>query len=290
MAADLKPHISNIDRSFKDSQIRTYKMAMQLGLHGLDFVVYNPDKNKFIVFESYRFDDGLKQEEFPLIFDRILNHHNWFGYPFGEVHLLYQNNFNTLVPLPLFNEKDKSLYLGYNQPFQENNRILFDILKNTGAANVFYLPNPVAEKVKDFWPHAKLHHTVSALIESLTIHYKNRITSNDLFLNVRNGLFDLVRFKGNKLFYSNTFSYKTKEDFIYFLLAAIEQLELNPQEVNLIIMGKIDKSTEEYEMIYQYIKNSRFIEQNDNFLYSYVLDNVVHHSNYVLYNVLQCEL
>ncbi len=290
MASELKPHINFIDKSFKDSQIRTYKMAMQLGLYGLDFVIYNPEKNKYVVMESYVFDEDIKPVGIPLMFDKILNYRQWFAYPFGEVQVMYQNNLNTLVPIPLYDEKEKSLYLGFNQPFQENSRIISDTLKNIDAVNIYYFPNPVAEKVKDFWPNAKLHHFVSGLIESIAINYKNRMNNKDLFINIRAGFFDLVYFKNGKLFFSNTFAYNTKEDFIYFLLAACEQLLLNPQEVQLIIMGKIDKNTAEYEMIYQYIKYSRFIEKNDNFLYSYLMDNVLHHYNYVLYNVLQCEL
>ena len=290
MASDLKPHISYIDKSFKDSQIRTYKLAMQLSLHGLDFVVYHPEKNKFIVFESYRFDDETKPEELPVMFDKILNHRQWFAYAFGEVLLLYQNTLNTLVPIPLFDKKEKSLYLGFNQPFQENHRIVFDTLSNIEAVNIYYFPNPVAEKVKDFWPNARLLHIVSGLTESLATNYKNRTSNNDLFLHVRNKCFDLVYFKDNKLFYSNTFTYYKQEDFIYFLLAAMEQLLLNPEDVQLVLMGKTDKSTAEYEMIYRYIKHSRFIERNENFLYSYLLDNILHHRNYVLYNTLQCEL
>lgn len=265
-------------------------MAMQLSLHGLDFVVFNPDKNKFIVFESYRFEEDIQQESLPLMFDKILNHHEWFAFPFGTVYLMYQNNLNTLVPMPLFDEKEKSLYLGFNQPFQENNRILFDTLKTSEAVNVYYIPNPVAEKAKDFWPHVKLLHFVSGLIESLAINYKNRTSGNDLFLHTREGFFDLVYFRENKLFFSNTFAYRTKEDFIYFLLAAVEQLHLNPEQVSLLLMGKIDNGSPEYEMIYRYIKHSRFIEKNNNFHYSYLLDNVTHYHHYVLYNLLQCEL
>jgi hypothetical protein len=290
MAAELKPHISFIDKSFKDSQIRTYQLAMQLDLYGLDFVVFNPDKNKFIALESYKFDDGTKTEELSLMFDKILNHRQWFAFPFDKVFLLYQNRYNTLIPSPLFDPKEKSLYLGFNQPFQENSRIVYEELKNTGAVNIFYIPNPVVEKVKDFWPNAKINHITGAFIESLTLNYKNKLSGNEMFINVRNGSFDLVFFKNNKLFYTNSFAYRTKEDFIYFLLSAIEHLSLNPEDVNLIISGKTDKGSPEYEMIYQYIKYNTFIKRNDNFLYSYLMDNFAHHYFYVLFNVFQCEL
>ncbi len=289
MLSELKPHISCIDKSFKESQVRNYKLAMQLSLYGLDFVVYNPEKNKFIAFENYRFPDETKIEEIPLMFDKVMNHREWFAFPFGKVFLLYQNQLNTFIPTPLFEEKEKNLYLGFNQPFSENHRILYDNLKTTEAVNAYYFPNPVAEKVKDFWPNVQIRHFVSGFVESLAINFKNKTDNKDLFLNLHEEFFDLVYFRDNKLYFTNTFAFRTKEDFIYFLLATIEQLLLNPEEVQLIIMGNTDKSTPEYDMIYQYIRNSRFVDRNENYLYSFVLDNVLHYRYYVLYNVLQCE-
>ena len=63
--------------------------------------------------------------------------------------MLYQNSYSTLIPQPLFDENHKNLYLGFNQPFKENSRIVFDELKNNEAVNIYYLPNLVIEKAKD---------------------------------------------------------------------------------------------------------------------------------------------
>ncbi len=290
MPLSIKPYISHLDKSFKESHTRSYIMAMQLNMHGLAFFIFNPEKNKFLGLEAYRFDETKRAEDFPGIFDLILNRQGWFAYPYLEFYFLNQNNFSTLIPAPLFDKKNKNLYLGFNQPFQENHRIVFDQLKNTETANVYYLANPIAEKVKEFWPNAHIIHYSSALIESLSVNFKNKTDNNSLFIDLHQDNFDLVYFKENRLFYYNNFHFHTKEDFIYFLLSAIEQLMLNPEDVHLILMGEIDKSTPEYQMIYQYIRHSEFIEKNKNFHYSYVLDDVMHHKYYTLYNVLQCEL
>jgi len=290
MPLSIKPYFSFLDKSFKESHTRSYIMAMQLNLHGLAFFIFNPEKNKFLGLEAYRFDVPKPAEELPGIFDLILNQHGWYAYPYLDFYFLIQNNYSTLIPSPLFDKKNKNLYLGFNQPFQEDHRIVFDQLKNTETANVYYLPNPIAEKVKEFWPNARIHHYSSALIEGLSINFKNKIDSNSLFIDLHEDNFDLVYFKENRLSYYNNFQFRTKEDFIYFLLSTIEQLMLNPEEVQLIMMGNIDKSTQNYEMIRQYIRHSEFIPRNENFHYSYMLDDVLHHNYYTLYNLLQCEL
>ncbi len=288
MALQLTPHISYFDKSFKESQTRNYSLSIQLRLNGLVFVVYNPDKNKFIGIEQYVFSDIEIIEQLPSFLGKVLNNRPSFGFPYKSVFLIYQNSFSTLIPEALYNEDKKNLYLGFNQPFQENCRIVSDKLINNQAINIYYLPNPVIEKVKDFWPNATLLHTSTALIESLSINFKNKANAKTLFLNVSENTFDLVYFKDNKLHYYNSFDFITKEDFIYFLLVTIDQLMLNPEDVNLILLGSVDKTNDTYSMINQYIKNYSFIERNDNYGYSYILDEIKYHKYYTLFNALQC--
>jgi hypothetical protein len=265
-------------------------MTMQLSLHGLSFTIFNPDKNKYLGLEAYHFGDIKDVKELPAKFDLILNRIEWFAYPFKKFKLLYQSNYATLVPLPLFDAEQKSLYLGFNQPFAENRRIIYDTLKTSEAVNIYYIPNPVVEKVRDFWPNAVVSNFSSSLIECLSLNYKNKIENDTLFLHVNDGTYYLTGFKNNKLLYHNVFSYNTKEDFIFFLLATMEQLGYNPETIDLILMGKIEKSDEVFQMLQQYTGSHRYIEINPAVKLSYVFEEVRRYQYYVLFNALQCEL
>ena len=99
----------------------------------------------------------------------------------------------------------------------------------------------------------------------------------------------MVNLKENKLNYYNNFSFKTREDFIYFLLSAIENLNLNPEDVDLVLMGEINKGMKSWEMIHRYIRSFRFIEKNENLQYSYIFDELTHHNYYTLFSRIQCE-
>ena len=145
------------------------------------------------------------------------------------------------------------------------------------------------KKARDFWPNVKILHFSSALIESLSINLKNKTSAKNLLINVRSGCFDVVYFVDNKLHFFNSFDFRTKEDFIYFLLITIDQLGLNPEKVELLLMGEIDSSDENYQMVHKYIKYFSFIERNNNYGYSYVLDELMSHKYFALFNAMQCE-
>ena len=289
MPHQLHLNTSFLDKSFNERNTRNYVMSAMLDVHGFALSVYNPARNKITGLFTHQFEGLAKAEEIADSLAVLLNEVSWLAFPFSKVCLLYRNSLNTLIPQPLFDKKNAALYLEFNQGIQRENRVVFDMVKQTDAVNVYYLPEALVEKVKTVWPNVLLKHASTGLIEHLAVLVKNKSDNNTLFVNVAKGSFDLVFFRENKLVYYNQFRFNTKEDFIYFLLTAIEQLDLNPETVKLMLLGRVDKSDTIYEIIYRYVRHISFVGRNDNFSYSYVLDEVKAHEHFVLFNSLQCE-
>src|SRR5690606_35961216 len=71
---------------------------------------------------------------------------------------------------------------------------------------------------------------------------------------------DLVVIRKTKLLFSNSFLCDTKEDCIYYLLFTAEQLELDPEEFELILLGNISENSDYYSIAYTYIRNLSFLK------------------------------
>jgi hypothetical protein len=290
MSLRIKPYLSLWDKSFEESNTRTYYLTMQLSLHGLYFVVFDPEKNKYLGMDIYHFNAIEEESAISDVLDLIIEQNRWLASPFKKVKLFYNNAYSTLVPEPLYSESEKELFLNFNQSVVENNQVETDMLNNAGSVNVYYLPEPVADKLHQVWTNISITHLSSQMIECLLLNYKNKLDKQTLFVQVNSGSFNMVSIDNNKLHYHNIFSYNTKEDFIYFLLATIEQLGYNPETTELVLMGNIDKSDDLYQIIYQYIGNCHFVKPNKGIFKSYVLDEIRSHQYYLLFNALQCEL
>jgi hypothetical protein len=289
MPLRIKPHISFYDKSFLESNTGDYYLSLQLGKRNLSLTVFNPGNKKYVVFDSFAFSDIKLNESITPVLDHILNEKKWLGNRFQKVFFLIDHQFNTLVPPPLFLEDKADAYIKFNHPVEKEQSTFFNKLNNAHIISVFSISKLINDQLGKIWPNIHLYHCSSVIIESLSINYKNKISANNLFLNVRDEGFDLVYFKDKKLHFYNMFRYHTKEDFIYFVLSAMEELQLNPEEVELVISGNIDKSSILYEMIFRYIRTSRFIERNDSYGYSYLLDGLMGHKYYTLFNAQQCE-
>lgn len=289
MPVIVNPQSSYFDKSFNQNLTSSLVLTIQLDLYGLSLCIYDPEKNKFTGFESFRFV-GLKDEDqISKELDSLVKKRDWLRNKFQKVNVIFSNPVTTLIPKALYETKEKDLYLNFNQNVPDNYSVDFNEIKNAEAVNLFGWPTTLKEKLKTLWPGCSIYHTSTIFIDSLLINYKNKTDNNSLFIQVQHEYYTVVYLKDGKLYFHNTFKFKTKEDFIYFLLATIEQLKLNPEDVNVILSGDIDKNSIYYEMVFQYIRNSKFIERNETFNYSYLLDKIAHHKYYVLFNMLQCE-
>lgn len=289
MSSAIKPYISYLDKSFSESQTQSYILSLQLSLHGLVLSVYHPETNKYIALQAFRFEGSVKPIELASCIDLIQKDVPWLYSPFQSVNFIYGSNQSTLIPNALFDETKSELYLQFNQPVNENSQIEFNNLKSIQAVNIFSVPVNVYETIIKNWPESRFFHSSSVLIESLAINFKNKTDNNTLFVNFMEDSFEVVYFKDNRLHFYNAFRFNTTEDFIYFLLSVLEQLALNPEDAKVILIGDIDKSKQNYDMIFRYIRHSEFIERNDTFRYSHVMDEIMPHNYYTLFNALQCE-
>jgi len=65
----------------------------------------------------------------------------------------------------------------------------------------------------------------------------------------------------------NSFDYNTPEDFIYYILFTAEQLQLNPENFKLEIIGDFTETDAYYTIVYKFIRNVKWfdvsLQQND---------------------------
>ena len=125
------------------------------------------------------------------------------------------------------------------------------------------------------------NHFSTILIESLLSNEKN---SNGLkmFVHVAKTHFEIIVINSGKLLLYNTFEYQTKEDFIYYILFASEQLNLNPESFNLHFLGDIKKDNPFYNTVYKYIRNVHVENKVTNYKIAKNIENIT--SNFVILN------
>ncbi|MEL4307694.1 DUF3822 family protein [Joostella sp. CR20] len=239
---------SNIlNNSFKE-------LSIQVSLSGLSFCILNGASHKIELLETLHFDQKANPEQ-------LISHlEAWFSEEkiatdsLDKVSVVHENELSSFIPKSLFNERNLSDYLKYNVKILENDFISYDELKSYDIYNV-YVPfanvnNYIFDKFGDF----EYKHASSILVETL-INSANKSNQETIYVYVSKSHFEIVVLNQKKLIHYNTFTYQQKEDFIYYLLFTIEQLNLNPEETPTLLLGDITEESDLYKIAYTYIKH-----------------------------------
>ncbi|NVJ88820.1 MAG: DUF3822 family protein [Flavobacteriaceae bacterium] len=242
---------------------RNLKLSIQFSLDGFSFCISDLDKNEDVFFTEYTFDSSLKTpnellDKVITIFKSDKNLHA----DFKKVEVIHQNNLNTLVPNEYFIEENLKTYLDYNIKTLSTDFIAFDNIDVVDAKNVYVPYVNINNYLFQHFGEFEYKHHLSVFVEKIMAKKvaKKEIT---MFVNVSKHALDILITEENNLLFSNIFTYRTKEDFLYYILFVAEQLKLNPEEFPIYFSGEINKASEIYNICYTYIRNLFFIESSN---------------------------
>jgi hypothetical protein len=277
------PINSFIDEAFDAKKTASFELILQIGLDSLLLTVRDKSKNKYIALENYTFQNVYNFDVVSDLLAIVAKESKLIAHHYKSVVCLITNNLSTLVPNPLFKEEKKQTYLTFNTSIDNGELIIVDDLKNIEAKNIFALPTSIKSKLDELFKHITYHHASSILINSLMVANKNK-TTKKLYIHFQAAHFEIMVIKGKELLFYNTFNYHSAEDFIYYLLFVCEQLHLNPETIDVVLLGGIEKNSTIYTIAQKYIRNLKFGERTDGADYSYQLQTLPKHSYFTLFN------
>ena len=287
MPVEIKNKITHahsfIDEAFVVQKISDYHLVIRIGVDNVLIAIHEKSKNKYIAFENYNFSDVFGFDAVIESLHVLMKESRLLPHKYGSVACVIVNNLSTIIPNPLFENQQKEMYLNFNATLQGDELVVADEIKNLDAKNVFALPLSLKNNLELHYKNINYHHFSTALIEGLLFQNKNQ-TTKKLFIHVQPSHFEAIVIEGKNLLFYNTFNYHTAEDFIYYLLFVCEQLSLNPENVELVLLGEVEKTSDIYSITQKYIRNLKFGERADDAQYSYQLQTLPKHFYFTLFN------
>ena len=258
-------------------------LSIQLSLDGFSFCVYNSVQNEIGAFAVYEFESTAATPFNHLeLVEQVFEKELLLQVKYENVIVIHCNNLVTQVPKPFFNKNNLANYLQNTVKILENDFITFDEMSNSEIVNVYIPYVNINNFLLDKYGTFEYKHSSTILIELILNSFKNA-EGDFCFINVSNNSFEIVVLKNKSFELFNSFTFNTKEDFIYYILFTVEQLKLNPEEIKLIFSGEIEKESELYSIAYQYIRNVSFYNLNN---FPAILSDVSSHSHLTLLNQL----
>jgi hypothetical protein len=284
------PNISLKDESFIKENARHYSLSVEISYDGLAYTVFDEVKNRYILLESYSFNKVFNDSQLIINLQKVADSCENLKYDFEKSLIMFKNNKYTFIPSALFIPEERELYLRFNQDVENSDLISSDLIKNISSQNIYATPRLLSSFISGNFTNYSLQHHITALIEIILFKFKNNDENKSVFVNLSQSFVDILILENQKLLLCNTFQFKTGEDFIYYLMFVFEQMKLNPEKTGVTIMGEIEKDSALFNYIEKYIRNTCFIERNNDFSYSYQMDKLPQHYFYNLFNLKLCGL
>jgi len=238
------------------------KLSIQVSLTGLSFCCFDTLNNTVSSFKEIHFEQFNKNLKVEDLFANAFDEHPELQEQYDDVLVIHSNNLSTFVPAPLFDENYLGSYLQYNTKVFETDFFAFDEISNY-EINAVYIPyvnmnNFFIDKFGSF----EYKHANSILVTKLLDASKN-IDSKKMMVHFNSTHFEIVVIQNQKLLLFNSFEYQTPEDFIYYILFTAEQLNLNPENFPLELIGNITTESPFFKIAYKYIRNVSLIDVED---------------------------
>lgn len=234
---------------------KKYKnLVLQVSLTDVSYCIKDTLKNKIETVKNVAFDTSSNPNHIEVSLNKVFNDIPELKTSFDEITVLHNNSLLTFVPSVLFDERYLSSYLQYNTKVFESDFYTHDVVSNY-EVNTVYIPYVnINNYLIDHFGSFNYKHSFSVLVKKILDSSKN-MDESQLYVHIQKENFQIIAVKNQKLLLFNTFDYKTEEDFIYYLLFTAEQLNLNPETVQLKLIGAINTDSNLYKIAYQYIRN-----------------------------------
>ena len=238
---------SYADDTFDLKKSASYHVSIELGPRSLAFCILDTLSNQYVALHQEEVvNDGMGNASSQLL--SLLQTHEYLNAKFKSSSVLLASEKFTTVPNAIFDPAKAGAFLDFNIDGVDSSKrdveILSDKMEGIDAHNIYALSREILDKIKKSLPGVSIIHHTTSLITTLMGLYKNQ-NQEICFLHVQKGLFTIIVIKGNDLKLCNNFIYNTKEDFAYYTLFVFEQLKINPELVDTVLLGEIDKNTED---------------------------------------------
>ncbi len=272
---------SNLD--FKN--IKRKFLSIQFSLDGFSFCIFDLELQEFVLFNEYTFDDNEKSNNLLNNIKQVFINEAILKATFEKVLVVHVNNLSAFVPYPLFDEDYLENYIQFNNKTYKSDFFEYDFILNQDMVSVFVPYVHVNNFLIDQFGSFEYKHYSSVLVENLLNNHSSKSAIN-FFIHVGQSHFEIIVAKHKKLLLYNTFLYKTTEDFIYYVLFTIEQLDLDVEKVEVQLLGQIENFDEFYKILYKYIRHVSFLDYQSNYNSILSIDKYIQTKNFIIFNTI----
>ena len=227
------------------------RLSVQISLTGLSVLLEYSDADPWSY--EHKLPSGLHPGDILLELQELMSSEPRLEAKAEEVVVIYHHTTFTFVPEVLFEPNNLADYLKYNAKILPRDYLDYDLLKSREMVNVYVPFTNINNYFFDRYGDFTFLHSATVLLAAIARTNNTNKTQLNAHLDAETLLVAIT--SGRKVALINAFAVNCPEDFAYYLLFCMEQLQLDPKEVTAVLSGTIKEDDPYFELAYRYIKD-----------------------------------
>ncbi len=282
--------VSILDESLFTGEKKQYNLFCSVDAEFISIAAVDAAQMKFVGFEGFHFPKGLSDEQLSAKITSLAEQSSILKkVDFRNVSVQVSNSLFTFIPKALFKKEDAEQYYYFNHQSVDGIQIHHELIRAYDMVNIFSVPEKINVGVKKLFEQFTFHHHLSSLLEAAKFHTQKQV-GKVLFVHIHSSSIDVVVTEERKLLLANSFSFKSVEDALYFVLMVCEHLALNPEKIPVVLSGEIEKASALSNLLHKYIRNIELSERIKTVEFTYGFDQLPAHFYHSAFSHILCEL
>ncbi len=269
---------------FSKSKTVSYILSLQIDKYGYSYAIIDPAGAKYAAVNHHSFDKKIADKSITEKAESMLKEDLFLSKNYRSVFFSVADSKSTLIPKDFFDKKQIKKYFTINHILDDYEELHFNYIKKIDTYNIFSMPSDLTTLMINKFPEIIFVHHNNVFITDLVTRAENlKFKLPYIQINVNSKSFDIGIYKDNKFQMINTYYFDNENDFIYYVLNTINQYDIKLNKAYINFSGFVEKDTEFYYFIHQYLPKINFLKLNNGLKFDF--KDVEEHLFYNLLNL-----
>lgn len=160
----------------------------------------------------------------------------------------------ALAPARLFDTARAAEYWQSLSPLPAGHTVRAELLPALDA----YVVYPISDRIAQALPGTRIAHLAAAWLNGI-YHHALRESGSAIYAHTSGKSLMIAAFDGRTLRFFNTFQFQTAQDFLYFVLLALDQSQFPLEQTQLFVSGKMTADSEIHLLLQRYFVDMQFL-------------------------------
>ena len=262
---------------------------MLIGMDSFFYFIEDKESNALVLKKiPYRDEVNALQQNKEEILKQILMQEKMLQLPYAAVSICYAGSRFTIVPDEVYSKHQLKDYLAQVTRIGSKDEVAVCSLPPLDSQIVYSIDKVILDITKSYFPGAKHLHIIAPLLMQACQQAKGH-KGYQVFVHAGTSIMGIFLFKQEKLLFANTFTFSTEQDFLYHVLLVFDQFDLDTESVPLMMTGRIQKKSSQYEKVEKYIRHIHILHSPSYYQYSPAFQDANFHYYHDLLSMRLCE-